>query len=90
LVTSARAPSGVTAIPLGASPTGIVAPAVRAATSIGVTVSAPVLATYAVLPSGVMAIAPGASPTPIAAPAVFVARRTTHGARVGVASLEGP
>ena len=42
------------------------------ARSIGVTVSAAVLATKAVLPSGVMAIAEGASPTAIAAPAVLV------------------
>ena len=56
----------------GSAPTGIGAPAVNVTVSIGVTLSDPLLTTYAVLPSGVMAIAWGWEPTRIGRPAVRV------------------
>ena len=65
-------PSRLTTIAQGSEPTGIAGPAVIVAVSIGVTVSEPLLATYAVRPSGVSAIASGPEPTRIAFPALCV------------------
>ena len=60
------------AIAPGASPTGITLSAVSVSVSMGVTVSSPLLTTYAVDPSGAMATASGELPTGMGAPAVLV------------------
>ena len=60
------------AIARGSSPTLMAARAVRAAVSIGVTVSEPELTTKAVRSSGVSAIACGSRPTRIGLPAACV------------------
>jgi hypothetical protein len=65
--------SGVIAIARGLPATVTAVPAALAAVSIGVTLSAAPLTTYAVLPEGATAIPTGLAPASIAPPAALVA-----------------
>ena len=61
--THRRLPSGDTRSRCGFLPTGMAAPAVRVAVSIGCTVPSPWFDTQTVLPSGVAATSAGVAPT---------------------------
>ncbi len=79
LATRARLPSGLTAIPVGFCPTGIVAITVFVAASMTETVPpvASRLVTYTRLPSGLTLTPKGAKPTGMVATMVLVLRSMT-------------